>query len=292
MGKRLETTAIEEKGQNCYNKEKHTQISMPHENPAEHVQEQLTKNEQTLSVDRKHVVKLAKDKTEQLKLKQVVHKEHVDKRRALAASIEAHKKDAEPELSDTEKKDVDTLTAELKAEAVAVQPKKFLDTAMDKFDEYSKKILDFIAPFFERAQNFFAGSTGKLWTMMGLEIPSWAKPDAVELRDLKAVFREPEFEKITFERNADVNADLTKMAELREVFLNADQNAVPANMQAFMRLVVREALKLKGPTATSVMMQDLVDTARRMYKVTKKEEKKPEEKKPEEKKPEEKPKDK
>ena len=266
--KQLQPTAIEEEGQNCYNKEKYQQISMPHENPVEHVQEQVAKGE-ALNVSREHVVKLAKNKTEHLKLKHVVHKENAEKRRALAANIEAHKKDAEAELSDTEKKDMDTLTTELKAETVAVAPQSFLDTAMEKFDYYSKKVIDFVTPFLERAQNFFAGSTGKLWTMMGMKIPGWATPDAMELRDLKAIFREPEFAKITFERNPATDADRTKMTELREVFLNADPSTVPQNMQEFMRTVSREALKLKGPTATTLTMQDLVDTARRTYKVKK-----------------------
>lgn len=262
-------------------------MTHPHENPSEHVKKQIESNAPDLHLEREHVVKLAKDKAEQLKLKHVVHKENVEKRRKLAAKIEQHKKDSEHELSDAEEKEVDSLATELKAETVNVQPKGFMDTAMEKFDEYSQKILNFVTPIFERLQNFFAGATGKLWTMMGLSIPDWAKPDAVELRDLKAIFREEEFAKIAFERNPKPEEDAKKMTELREIFLNADQSVVPANMQAFMRVVVREALKLKGPSANSLMMQDLVDAARRTYKVAKK----PEEKKPEEKKPEEKPKE-
>lgn len=183
---------------------------------------------------------------------------------------------------------------QVKASASA-ESKGTLDTITDKIEEMTKKFGDFLAPFIEKAQNFFGGSVGKLWTMLGLTIPAWATPDAIELRGLKAIFRETEFQDLSFEKNPDVNADRTNMRALKEIFLKADKSKMPANsMQDFLREALRETRTFKG-TDKSFTLEDIVDAARRAFPEKKEEPKKTEDKDKKvdekDKKPEEKPKE-
>lgn len=262
---RTKTTAIEEEAQNCYNKEKYPQISMSQ------LIEKLDKGERLQEEDVKPEHKEA--------AKKKVHEHASEQRKGLKEKIknyrEKHtdtlkKQEGQKEVKTEVAKALEELDAHIDvAEKAAAgpaappeAPKSFLDTAMGKIEEYSKKVSDFLAPLIEKAQDFFAGSAGKLWVMMGLTVPSWAAPEATELRGLKTLFRE-EFKDLTLERG-ETKDDRDKMLKLKEIFLGANKDTAPANMKEFLTAVITEAKKIESDKK-AFTMDDLLLAAKRKF---------------------------
>jgi hypothetical protein len=276
MGKRLQPTAIEGKAQNCYNKEKSTQNPMPEKSPAEHVDEQIVKGEKKLSLDREHVKKLAKEEAERLKLKVVIQKASAEQRHSLAEKIEEHQRTSDPEkkdltLNEDEDKTVETLKTEIKGGAPpkpAEVQKNFLEKTLDTVEHYAQIVGDYISPVTDRLQEFFSGPIGKMWTMMGFEIPPFAKPGAVELKQLRRMLRnDASLKGIRLEEGDDKAKNTAQMSILRKMFgKNKSEPGAPQTIQDFLKPVLLEMKKGKvDEEDLTVTMEEIVDEAKTMY---------------------------